>query len=289
MEKLKGYFWGILSGASFGLIPLFTLPLIAGGMGHDSILFYRFGLAALIMGTILVVRGESFRINFAEFWRLLLLAVMYMASSMFLLWGYDYMSAGVATTIHFLYPVCVVLMMIFFGERPSLVTFGAVIMAVVGVAMLSASDGSSEPLAAWPIVIVVISAVAYAAYIIGIKKFRIGSVNGSKLTFYVLLLTAFMFLGKSLVMSGGIVPLGGFTEIFNVTMLAFVPTVVSNFSLIQSVKLIGSSRASILGACEPLTAVVVGVMVFGDTMTTMLALGMLLIISSVTTIVMKMK
>lgn len=289
MEKLKGYFWGILSGASFGLIPLFTLPLIAAGMGHDSILFYRFAAAALIMGTILVVRGESFRITLADFWRLLILALMYMASSMFLLWGYDYMSAGVATTIHFLYPVCVVLLMIFFGERPSLITFGAVIMAVTGVALLSASDGSSQAVATIPIVIVVISAVAYASYIIGLKKLKVGAINGSKLTFYVLMLTAFMFLGKSLIMSGGMVPLGSFTELFNVVMLAFVPTVVSNFALIQSVKIIGSSKASILGACEPLTAVTVGVMVFGDTMTTILAVGMFLIIASVTTIVMKMK
>lgn len=42
MNSLKGIFYGIVTSVTFGLIPLFTLPLMQKGMEFDSILFYRF-------------------------------------------------------------------------------------------------------------------------------------------------------------------------------------------------------------------------------------------------------
>ena len=105
MNNLKGFAFGILTSATFGLIPLFTLPLMAKGMQFDSILFYRFLFAALALTGVMMVKKESFKVEKREIPVLILLGFFYTASAMFLFWGYNFMSAGIATTLHFTYPV----------------------------------------------------------------------------------------------------------------------------------------------------------------------------------------
>ena len=63
MSNLKGFAFGILTSATFGLIPLFTLPLMAEGMLFDSILFYRFLFAALALAGIMAAKKESFHVE----------------------------------------------------------------------------------------------------------------------------------------------------------------------------------------------------------------------------------
>ncbi|MEG2728746.1 MAG: DMT family transporter [Mucinivorans sp.] len=288
MNRLTGALWGMLSGASFGLIPLFTLPLLHSGLDINSVLFYRFAIAAVMLFGILIIRHTKLNITGGQTLRLALLACLYLVSSLFLLLGYRYMAAGVATTIHFLYPVCVVILMaIFFGERISITSLGAVILAIIGVALLSSGDSPSGAISTPGLVIVLISALAYALYIIGIKKMRLGEIGGLKLTFYVLLITAIMFFAKATIFDQGIMTLQGASNYANAILLALIPTIISNFALIRAIKIIGSTTTSILGALEPMTAVVVGVLIFGEPMSAALALGMLLIIGAVTTIVLR--
>lgn len=288
-QKWLGWFWGVLSGASFGLIPLFTLPLLAAGLADDSILFYRFAVGALAAGLVLAVRGKRLLFRPKYSLRLVVLGLMYMASSWLLLWGYDYTTAGVATTIHFLYPVCVVLIMgLVFSERVSKITIGAVLLAVVGVAMLSGSDGGGS--LSWVgLVIVVLSAMAYALYIIALKKINLGGISGMELTFYVLLVTALAFLTKAYTVGDGLALLRGVDQWGNVVLLGLVPTVVSNFALVRSVALIGSTPTSILGALEPLTAVAVGVWGFGEPFGVASAVGVILVVGAVGAVVMQKK
>lgn len=281
--------WGMLSGASFGLIPLFTLPLLGAGLTVDSVLFYRFGLAALMLGVLQVSRGENFRLTLRQFGSLCVLAIFYMASALFLLWGYEYMAAGVATTIHFLYPVCVVVIMaLFFGERISIANLGAILLAIIGVALLSSGESHGAQggsLSAVGVVVIVVSALAYGLYIVGIKKFGLGGFSGFRLTFFVLTITSVLFFLKAVLFGHGIQPITTGVGWINVLCLALVPTIVSNFSLVRSVQAIGSTTTSILGAFEPLTAVAVGVLVFDEPLTAMLAVGICLVVLAVVAIV----
>ena len=120
MNKVNGLLYGLLSSASFGLIPLFTIPAMQAGMQFESILFYRFLFACLALGGILLVNGQSFRIKRQDIPSLFLLALLYLMSAVFLFWGYKFMASGVATTIHFMYPVLTTLiMMLFFKEKKS--------------------------------------------------------------------------------------------------------------------------------------------------------------------------
>ena len=70
-------------------------------------------------------------------------------------------------------------------------------------------------------------------------------------------------------------------------LLAIIPTIVSNLTLIEAIKYIGATRTSVLGAMEPVTAVVVGIAVFGETFTVSIAIGIMLIVSAVTIIILK--
>lgn len=285
-NRFSGLVWGMLSGASFGLIPLFTLPLFDAGLDVDSILFYRFSFASLILALILFIRGESFRITARQAIKLSLLGVFYMASAMFLLWGYEFMAAGIATAVHFLYPVCVVLMMtLFFGERISIKSIGAILLAVLGVAMLSSAEGVDGAISAWGLFVVVISSIAYSLYIVGVKRMNLESLGGFKLTFFGLLVTSILFGVKAFVFGQGVVALDSGLEVFNVFMLALVPTVLSNFALVNAIKRVGSTTTSIFGALEPMTAVAIGVAVFDEPISVVLLVGVVMIIGAVVTIV----
>ena len=169
---------------TFGLIPLFTLPLIGKGMAYGSILFYRFLFASIALAAVMLVKKESFRVELRDLPVFVMLSFFYTYSSLFLLCGYGYMGAGVATTLHFTYPVFVTLLMFFlFREKSTWLTWVSIALAVCGVALLSLpSSGMTADVRG--IVIVLLSAVAYGSYITGVNKSRVRSMNSRKLAFY---------------------------------------------------------------------------------------------------------
>lgn len=281
---MKGFLYGIASSATFGLIPLFTLPLMAKGMVFDSILFYRFLVASLAIGVFLILRKETFLITRKESPVLVLLGFLYSGSALFLFWGYNYLSSGIATTIHFLYPVFVTLIMIIiFHEKKSFWTIFAILLAITGVALLSWGDGETK-LNGTGIFIVILSAISYALYITGVNKSRIHAMKGLKLTFYVLLFGSalFFFMGR---IKGTFQAIPDSSSYLNIFLLALVPTVISNLALVKAVKYIGSTLTSVLGAMEPLTAVCVGIILFHEPFTANLATGILCIITAVSLII----
>ena len=271
---------------TFGLIPLFTLPLMRKGMVYDSILFYRFLFASLALGAVMLIKKESFRIEWRDLPVFIILAVFYTFSSLFLLCGYGYMGAGVATTLHFTYPVFVTLLMLFlFREKTSWMTWVAIALAVFGVAMLSLpSTGMSADIKG--IIIVLLSAVAYGSYIVGVNKSRVHCMNSRKLAFYVFIFTTLIFGGKTLV-SGDFQLPPDLSSVGNMILLAVLPTVVSNITLVLAVQNIGGTLTSVLGALEPLTAVCIGALVFGEDFTLREGAGILLVLTAVTVIILE--
>lgn len=283
-NNIKGFAYGIITSATFGLIPLFTLPLMGEGMQFDSILFYRFLFAAIALTAIMTYKKESFHVDKREIPVLILLGFFYTISAMFLFWGYSFMSAGIATTLHFTYPIFVTLiMLLFFQEKTSWITILAIGLAICGVARLSI-NGEGLKLSILGVFIVLLSAVGYALYITTVNKSRVHAMTGRKLTFYVFVVSTILFAVKASI-SGGIQPIPNAMSVVNLTLLAIVPTVISNITLVQAVHNIGGTLTAVLGAMEPVTAVFVGVLVFGEPFTFNLALGILLIIIAVTMII----
>ncbi|WP_279209327.1 DMT family transporter [Bacteroides nordii] len=286
MNKLNGFLYGLLSSASFGLIPMFTIPAMQQGMQFESILLYRFAFATLALGVILLIDGQSFRINHRDIPSLLLLAFFYLISAVFLFWGYKFMASGIATTLHFMYPVLTTLiMMLFFREKKSIWRFMAIALAVAGVFFLSQGDDSGS-ITFIGIFIVLLSALGYALYLVTVSQLKVGQMKGLRLTFYVFLFgTLLLFIGIGT--TGHTQPIPNLHTAGNLVMLAIIPTVISNLALVRAVKCIGSTLTSVLGAMEPVTAVCVGIFMFGEPFTNSVGLGIILIITAVTVIILK--
>ncbi len=285
MNKINGFLYGLLSSATFGLIPLFALPIMQSGMQFENVLLYRFLLATIALGALLLIDGQSFKINPRAIPALILLAMLYLIGALFLFWGYKLMASGVATTIHFMYPVLTTLiMMIFFREKKSVWRITAIALAVLGVFFLSQS-GSGE-VSLFGLFIVLISALGYAIYLVAIGQLKVVQMKGLPLTFYIFLFSGILlFIG--IWCSGRLQPIPDWHTAGNLALLALIPTVVSNLALVRAIKIIGSSLTSVLGAMEPLTAVCVGILVFGEPLTGGIALGICLIISAVIIIIRK--
>lgn len=289
MKNRKGIFYALISSATFGLITLFTVPVInSHTLNSISILFYRLLFATAGVGIACLVKREDFRLQLKEIPKLFFLGVFYGATSLFLLFSYYHIPSGIATTIHFLYPIAVTLLMIlFFREKFSLRTVTAAMLAIVGVALVSMrSDeniGSSGMLG---VILVLVSVLSYGVYIVSVNKIGINRITSLVTTFYVLL-TGTLILGIYSLFTTGIMPITSGQVAINLILLALICTVISNLTLILAVKNIGSTVTSILGSLEPLISVAVGIIIFGEAISNMGYLGIFLIIASVILIVIK--
>ncbi len=286
MNKLNGFLYGILSSASFGLIPLFAIPAMKHGMDFMPILLYRFSFATLALALVLLMRGVSFKLTKKDYPPLILLSILYLISSVFLLWGYKFMPSGIATTIHFMYPVITtIIMMLFFHEKKSLWRMTAIALAVCGVYFLSSTKGEGE-ISLLGIFIVLISGIGYALYLVTVGQVKNDNLKGLRLTFYVFFFgSIFLFTGMGA--TGNLATIPDWTTAGNLLLLAIIPTIVSNLALVEAIKYIGSTLTSVLGAMEPVTAVIVGIVVFNEMFTLSIGIGIILIITAVTLIILK--
>lgn len=281
-EAVMGFFLGLFSSATFGLIPLFTLPLLHAGVTAETALFYRFLIATLTLGGLLAARGERFRARGVDLCKLAGMSVMYMLAALLFFWAFSYLPSGVAATLQFLYPVMVMLIMVvFFHERFSWTIALSIILAVSGVALLSGGPGDDGTSISLPGVgMMLLSALCNSLYIVGIQTARIPNMSGLVMTFYVMLFSALLSLINALG-TGTFQILTSWRELGIAVLLAVVTAVLSNLTLILAIQRIGSTMTSALGVMEPLTAVMVGILVFGEPFSPALAGGVALIAASV--------
>lgn len=286
-ETYIGIAVALLAAVCYGFIPFFTLPLREAGtvnyMSDPSILFYRFGFASLLVALIMVFKKISFKVTRGELVTLTYLAFISDGSALFLIDSYNYMSSGVATTLHFMYPVVTALIMMAFyheSRRPS--TIFAICMAVAGVGILSWSG--DEAMSLRGVVIALISAVCYALYLIRVNRSRAATMNSFKLVFYVMFIGALVFGGEAL-RQDTFQPISSALQWTYLPLVAFVCTFITNLALVVAVKRIGSTMTAVIGALEPLTAVVIGCLVFAEPFTWQVLVGILLIIPAVIIII----
>lgn len=279
-----GMVCGIVAAVCYGTNPLGALKLYAEGMSTGSVLFYRFGLAWIIMSVVLFFRHETLKVTLHELKVLLGLGLLFIISSLTLYLSFHVMDAGVASTILFTYPVMTaVIMALFFHERLNWVTGASIALSFIGVALLYRGDG--QVVLPWVgVVLVLLSALSYAVYIVVVNRSKI-KLSPFKINFYVLLCCALGMLVYSLLSGEPITLPHGFTSWFYVLWLATVPAIMALVLLVYAARYAGSTTTAVLGALEPLTAVLIGIFVFGERFTVWLAVGIVLILASVMLVV----
>ena len=117
-KQSLGLFYAIFSAATFGLIPLFSLPIIHGGISTETTLVYRFGVATLILLPIIYFSGHSLYVKLADLLKLAGVSTLYMLAVLLFFSAFTHLPSSIVATLQYLYPVMVMLIMIgLFGEK----------------------------------------------------------------------------------------------------------------------------------------------------------------------------
>lgn len=288
MKKLSknaivGYPAGIITGITYGLNPMFAVPLMQNGAATESILFFRYTFAVLLLGAFLLITRHGFRISWKQAGVLLVLGLLFTSSSLLLFGAYRYIASGLATTLVFLYPVLVAIIMVFLKVVPSWPVWLAIIATFGGVLIMTHSDGSHaiDPVG---VVLSLGAALAYALFIIIINRSKvIADISNPLLTFYTLIVGAAVFLSISLFSDAGMTEgISSGKDWLNLLGLALLPTIVSTATLAVATRNIGATKASVLGVFEPITAILVGTLMFGEPLTANIIAGISIAIVAVT-------
>lgn len=283
-NKTKGFTYGAIAAASYGMNPLFALPLYAAGMDVDSVLFYRYILAVIVLGVLMKIQRQSFALQKADILPLVIMGLLVSFSSLFLFISYNHMDAGIASTILFVYPVLVaVIMGVFFKEKVSVITVFCILLALSGISLLYQGDGG-KTLSTIGIIFVLLSSLSYAIYIVGVNQSSLKSLPTLKLTFYALLFGLSIYVVR-LHFCTDLQPIPTPWLWGCVIALAILPTAISFICTALAIHHIGSTPTAILGALEPVTALFFGVLIFNEKLTFRLIIGVLMIITAVTLII----
>ena len=282
--KAKGYILGSIAAASYGMNPLFALPLYKAGMDPDSVLFFRYLFAIPLLGIMIKARGRTFKIQRKETFPLIIMGLLVALSSLTLFLSYNYMAAGIASTLLFVYPIMVALIMaMVFKEKLALQTIVCMLLALGGIGLLYKSEYGST-LSRIGTLLVFASSLSYAIYIVGINQTSLKNVATLKVTFYVLLFGLSLFVAR-LLYSGVLNTPDQWYLWGNLLALAVFPTAISFLCTTGAIQYIGSTPTAILGALEPVTAIFFGIAVFGESLTVRESIGLVMIIVAVTLVI----
>lgn len=291
--KHNGVFYASISSASFGFSPLFSLALLTAGLSSFDVLSYRWMVAAIVLMIYAFCKKKTLRLNsFDEVWKVVMLSALRSITSITLLIGYANISSGIASTINFMYPVIVtVCMMLFFGEKRSLVDFIAIGGSFLGVYLLASGDsivveGGNTRLG---LICSLISAFSFAAYYILMKQVRADKIEVVKFTTWIMMLSALYFIVCAFIFDGKLSIVTDWRSWLNILGLGLWATMVSNITGVKAVRRIGPTQTSILGALQPVTAVILGVLFLGEHLYLRSCIGITLILIAVLIVVMHQK
>lgn len=281
-SHLRGVVNGIISGVSFGMIPLFSIPVIAAGMDNVSILVYRFLFGSAAMLAILLLRKTNMRVSLSELLRIVLLAIFYITTALATLECYKYLSSGIATALVYTDPIwCALIGLAFLGDKFSIKLTSSILLASLGVMMMTGVFSGDGTFSMIGLLLGLASGLAYGIYLILVPRLKVKHIASLKLTFYVFFTGMWLLIAYSLMTNGGVEEVPDSSCWLDLALLGLIPTAISNICVTVSLKLIDSTIVAILGAFEPLTAMVVGVVILGEPLGFIGVVGGMLILVAV--------
>lgn len=291
--RINGIFYAALSSASFGFSPVFTIGLLAAGLSSFDTLAYRWTTAAAVLMIYAFCKKKTLFISdMEEAWKIILLSTLRAITSITLLYGYANISSGIASTINFMYPVVVTMcMMLFYGERKSKINLCAVLLSILGVYLMASGDGlrTEGGNIVTGLVCSLISAFSYAAYFILMKRTGADKIEAVKFTTWIMMLSAAYFIACCFIFNGRIMPVTDPVQWVYILGLGLWATMVSNFTGVKAVRRIGPTLTSILGALQPLTAVILGIIFLDEHLSLRTVAGIAIIMVTVSVTVLHQK
>lgn len=273
MKKRVGSLYIILSAVLFGTMPLLAKVAYAHGSNAYTVAFNRFLFGSImLLIVIFVLPGCSAKIDKHHMLELLKMSAAYALMPILLYTSYNYIDSGKATTLHFTYPVAVMLIMvIFYKNRLERKQVVCAILCLIGLSFLSSSNSESSALG---IFLAVGSGIVYAVYIVLLGKSTAKELHPLTLAFWLAFFSA-IEIGAVALASGNLVfsldEVGWAAEIG----MALFTTVFALVLFQRGLFLCGEVKASLLSTFEPLTGILVGVVAFGEMLTLNKILGII--------------
>lgn len=280
MNRLYGIFYVILSSICFSVMPIFAKFSYKSGMNSYNVLFFRFLIAAIILLFYLKIKGISLKIEKSQFKVLFFLSTIgYSATSLLLFLSYNYISVGMATIIHFIYPLMVTIAsFLIYKEKVTIKKLCSLFLALIGVYILIGFESGS--LNKYGVIISFLSAIFYAYYIIGASNEKVKAMNNFVMTFYITLISSFC-IGIMCLFRGDFYFKTNFSGVISLISIALISTVISLITLIKGIKIVGPSIASILNTLEPILSIILGIIILKEPVTINIVIGTILVLLSV--------
>jgi drug/metabolite transporter (DMT)-like permease len=283
-DKTIGIIFASLAAITFGMNPFFGIPLYQEGLEPLSVLFYRFSFATVLIAGVMLLRKESFKLPLRYLPHTIIAGILLALTCLFWFLTFKIMDSGIAATILFIYPVMVAaIMLIFYKERIGLLTAAGMAAAIGGVILLC-QPGAGGNVNIRGIIYILLSALTYSIYIVGIQKSRIRELADSTLTFYALLFSIPVFL-IPLRMGLDLQMLPSWKAWGNAIGLGVFPSLCSFLFTALAVRRIGPTTVAVLGALEPVTAVLIGAFFFHEVMNGKIILGIIVILAAVSIVI----
>lgn len=303
ISRNAGILCAVVAAAAYGTNPLFAVPLFELGMSVDSVLFYRYLVATAMFGLLLLARRRSFRIARTDMVPLATTGLFLALTSYSLYKSYTLMDTGVASTILYVHPLMIAaIMAVFFGERITGVTVFCILTAMTGVGVLCITPNGLS-VSVKGVALVLFSALSNAIYMVLIQTRALRPMDSLKLSFYSFSFASLLYIALIGLGPGLDLPSAAMTSRYAVScgvsplvfclacilLMAYVPTVLSFALTAKAIQTIGPTPTGILGALEPGTAFILGILVFNEPLNLRKILGIALIVTAVMVLVMHEK
>ena len=284
---ILGFICVVLASIAFGIGPVFAKELMICGLDTMNILLWPKISTLLVAGVVMLSRRISLKVTKTQLWQLFLFCGCSNGlTALMLVSSYRLLPIGLATMFHFIYPTIVtVIMLVLFKEKVSALKIIAIVLAISGLSLIFDLSGSMS----FPGVALALgSGCTYAIYIVATRKSAYRELHALVLIFYSSAIN-FLAVAIYLLVTGGlIIPVTGREWLF-ITSNGLISGLFAFFILIAGIKRIGASNAAIANMLEPLTALVAGVIIYGDRIEFKALCGCILVIIAITLITIKNK
>ena len=283
MEKYKGQLYVVLSAILFGFMPLFTKITYQYGSNAYTTSLGRFFLGSMILLIIDLIKKEDLHLTLAQFKSISILAFLQGFTPVLLYLSYNYIDSGLSTTLHFTYPIFVMVFgLLLFHEKLERKQIICLILCITGIVCLYQKGSSLSTLG---MIIAIASGILFSLYVVLLNKSHLENIPLFVMSFYVCFIASMMILLYSL-FTHHLVILSDYRGYIGMLALAIDATVLAVVLFQKGVFLCGSVKASLLSTFEPLTSVFVGYLVYHEVITLKTGIGVGLILLSTLLLVM---
>ena len=273
----KGYIYTALSAIIFGLMPLLTKIIIARGATSLTIPFFRVFYVTIVLFFVLKIKKIDLHLKKRDLLSVILTSIFGSGLTIIILnESYNYVDTGIATSLHFLYPLFVAILCCFFyGEKIKKKQILSLSFALIGIiCFMSKGNGSL-----FGYFLAIASGLTYAFYLVKMDKTGLVKMNVLKLSFYLALFTTIEIFTINLYMQEVVFKMDALSYGL-LLVLALSSSFLATVLLQKGVLLLGSTRASFICLLEPVTSMIVGILWLNEALTFNKGLGSLAIIIS---------